>query len=77
MGWPLSTYVGHRGPTLLLLSLPLLVPVLPVLPVLVVVAVGLVLTWRGCVWQERPTSHRDLLVAVVGAVVGGVHIDSL
>ena len=42
-----------------------------------VVTVGLVLTWRGCVWKERPTSHRDLLVVVVGAVVGGVHIDRL
>ena len=44
--WPLLAYVGYRGPTLLLLPLPLLV--LPVLLVLVdVVAVGLVLTWRG------------------------------
>ena len=62
MGWP----------SLLLLPLPLLVPVL-----VDVVTVGLVLMWRGCVWKERPTSHRDLLVVVVGAVVGGVHIDRL
>ena len=42
----------------------------------VVVAVGLVLTWRGCIWQERPTSHRDLLVVVVGVVARGVRIDT-
>ena len=42
----------------------------------VVVVVGLVLTWHGCVWQERPTSHRDLLVGVVGVVTRGVRIDS-
>jgi hypothetical protein len=42
---------------LLLLPLPFLVPLLPVLLVLVVVVVGLVLTWHGCVWQERPTSR--------------------
>ena len=75
MGWTSLACVGHRGPMLLLLPSPLLVPVLPVL--FDVVAVGLVLTWHGCVWQERPTSHRDLLVVVVGAVVGGVHIDRL
>ena len=49
MGWPSLAYVGHCGPTLLLLPLPLLVPVVPVLLVLIdVVAVGLVLTWHGC-----------------------------
>jgi len=37
---------------LLLLPLPLLVPVL-LLVLIVVVTVGLVLTWRCCVWQER------------------------
>ena len=43
----------------------------------VVVTVGLVLTWCGWVWQERPTSHRDLLVVVVaGVVAGGLCIDS-
>ena len=37
----------------------------------------LVLRWRGCVWQETPTSHDDSLVVVVGVVGGGVCISSL
>ena len=41
------------------------------------VAVGLVLRWRGRVWEETPTSHNDSLVVVVGVVVGGVCISSL
>ena len=57
-----------------LLLLPLLVAVLLLI---VEVAVGLVLRWRGHVWQETPTSHDDSLVVVVGVVVGDVCISSL
>src|SRR5271156_7215519 len=42
------------------------------LVLVVEVAVGLVLRWRGRVWQETPTSHDDSLVVVVGVVVGSV-----
>ena len=61
-------------PQLLLLLLPL---PLPLLVLVVEVAVGLMLRWRGRVWQETPTSHDDSLVVVVGVVVGGVCISSL
>ena len=58
-------------PLLLLLPLPLLM--LLVLRVVVVMVIDLVLRWRGCVSQERPTSHDDSLVVVVDVVV--VRID--
>ena len=58
---------------LLLLPLPLLM--LLALRVVVVMVIDLVLRWRGCVSQERPTSRDDSLVVVVDVVV--VRIDSL
>ena len=60
-------------PLLLLLPLPLPLLMLPAL--VVVMVIDLVLRWRGCVSQERPTSRDDSLVVVVDVVV--VRIDSL